>query len=75
LLGLGICKKSFIGAKAGRTEWQTMVGANRNYLRANLNKPGEENWILAGGTHLPDEAQTGALRNVELGEPQKARVT
>jgi hypothetical protein len=75
LLGLGICKKSFICANAGRTEWQTVVGANGDYLRANLDQAGEKNWILAGGTHLADEAQTGALRNVELSEPQKARVS
>jgi hypothetical protein len=72
---LGICKKSFICAHAGRTEWQTVVRANSDYLRANLNQTREENWILAGGTHLPDEADAGALRNVELREPQKARVT
>jgi len=75
LFGLGICKKSFICANAGRTEWQTVVGANSDYLRANLDKSRQKNWILAGGTHLPDEAQTGALRNIELREPQKARVT
>jgi len=75
LLGLGAGKQRFVCANAGRPEWQTVIRANGDNLRANLNKPGEKNWILAGGIYLADEAHAGALRNVELGETQKARVT
>jgi hypothetical protein len=72
---LSACKQSLVCSNASRTEWQTVVGANSDYLPANLDKSRQKNWILAGGTHLADEAQTGAFCNVELREPQKARVT
>jgi len=52
-----------------------MIGANGDYLRAGLNQSREENLVLAGGAHLPDETHAGALRDVELGQTQKSRIT